>query len=265
MPETPTSVPVIRTRFCEEGTIATISLDRPKKLNAFTPRMLDELEEALIHVRSQRPRVLILRSTSEKVFSVGADINMFAELSATEMWREWTAQGHRVFDLLESLPFPTLAVLHASAFGGGLEVALACDFRIAASHAKLALPETGLGTAPGWGGIARTTVLAGPSRAKQMILRRAPIDAPTALSWGLVNAVCDSRDLESLIDQWIEDLVHSAPIPVALAKAAITSATDTANTHLLERLAGGLSQGTEDLAEGVAAFREKRTPTFIDL
>ena len=141
-----------------------------RKLNALTLEMLDELFDCLRTVHDSDARVMVLRGAGDKAFCVGADINRFAPLTAVQMWRDWTATGHRVFDALAGLRQPTIAVLHGAAFGGGFELALACDFRVVATDARLGLPEVGLGTVPGWGGTERLTELVGRARAKEVVL-----------------------------------------------------------------------------------------------
>lgn len=252
----------VTTTWSHDGDVATLTLERPAKLNAFTPAMLEQLRAAAQQLIDDPPRLVLLRSAGEKVFCVGADITLFSQLTPVQMWKEWTSGGHRAFQALEDIPCPTLAVVDGLAYGGGLEVALACDLRIARSDARLALPETGLGTVPGWGGTARTTALIGPARTKEMILTRRPVEASRALEWGLVNAVAEPKDLESEVARWVTDLTAGSPIAAAMAKQAIVAAVQGAPGALVESLAGGLSIATDDLREGVAAFREKRSAEF---
>ena len=134
-----------------DGLVATILVDRSAKLNALSLEMLAALETQLDTVALSPARVVVLRTGGEKVFCVGADINAFSQFSATDMWRRWIPVGHRVFDRLARLPQPTVAVVDGLAVGGGLELALSCDLRIAAGHARFGLPELGLGTIPGCG------------------------------------------------------------------------------------------------------------------
>jgi enoyl-CoA hydratase len=249
-------------RLVLDGETATIVLDRAAKLNALTPAMLDQLETVLAQVSASETRVLVVRGAPGKAFCVGADINRFAGLSATQMWREWTARGHRVFDSLARLPQPTVAVLHGHAFGGGLELALACDFRVLAADAQLGLPEVGLGTVPGWGGTERLTELVGRARAKEVILARRVLDADTASAWGLATSVAPAKTLEAAVDDLLGRLLEGAPIAVQLAKQLIDASADGAPSRILEALAGGLAATTADLTEGVAAFRERRRATF---
>jgi enoyl-CoA hydratase len=245
-----------------EGAVATILLDRPAKLNALTPEMLDELGDALASVARSEARVVVLRGAGEKAFCVGADINRFAPLTAVQMWRDWTATGHRVFDALAGLRQPTVAVLHGATFGGGLELALACDFRVVAAEAQLGLPEVGLGTVPGWGGTERLTELVGRARAKEVVLARHVLFGELAYAWGVATASAPRLDLETAVDELVGRLLGGAPVAVALAKQLIDAAAEGAPSRVLESLAGGLTSATDDLSEGIAAFQQRRDPIF---
>jgi enoyl-CoA hydratase len=247
-----------------EGHVATLTLDRAAKLNALTPEMLNGFGAALAEIAGSDARVVLIRAAGAKAFCVGADINRFAGLAPAEMWREWTVRGHHVFDALAHLRPPTVAVIHGHAFGGGLELALACDFRVMADTARLGLPEAGLGTVPGWGGTERLTELVGRARAKEVILARRQIDGPTALDWGAVNHVASGDDLDAVVEELVGSLLQGAPMAVQLGKQLIDAAADGAPASVLEPLAAGLIAGSADLAEGVAAFRERRSPTFGD-
>ncbi|MBZ2195561.1 enoyl-CoA hydratase/isomerase family protein [Occultella gossypii] len=248
--------------FDPSGEVATITLDRAAKLNALTPAMLRDLEVAARAADDSPARVVLVRTAGVKVFCVGADITMFGGLSPVEMWRDWITVGHRALSAIEAIRCPTIAVIDGLAFGGGLELALACDFRIMVTDTRVALPETGLGTVPGWGGTGRLPALVGASRAKEMILARREVGADLALAWGLVNDVTAPEALEECVEGWCARIRGGGPVAVALAKQLVTATLDGAPASVVEALAGGLSVGTADLAEGVAAFRAKRTPEF---
>jgi enoyl-CoA hydratase len=249
-------------RLSVDGDVATILLDRPAKLNALTLEMLDALGTAVESIRRSDVRVVLVRGAGEKAFCVGADINRFAALTAVQMWRDWTATGHRVFDGVAGLRQPTVAVLHGATFGGGLELALACDFRVVAAEAQLGLPEVGLGTVPGWGGTERLTELVGRARAKEVVLACRFLDGAMAFAWGLATAVSPRAQLDSAVDELVTRLLGGAPVAVQLAKQLIDAAGDGAPSRVLEAMAGGLTSATEDKNEGIAAFRERRDPTF---
>jgi enoyl-CoA hydratase len=249
-------------RLTVEAGVATILLDRPAKLNALTTKMLDALATAVESVRRSDARVVVVRGAGEKAFCVGADITRFAPLTAVQMWRDWTAGGHRVFDALAGLGQPTIAVLHGATFGGGFELALACDFRVVATEARLGLPEVGLGTIPGWGGTGRLTELVGRARAKEVVLSRRFLDGETAHAWGVATSVAPRAELDSAVDELVTRLLGGAPVAVQLAKQLIDAAADGAPSRVVESLAGGLTSATDDIKEGIAAFQERREPTF---
>jgi len=242
--------------------VATILVDRAAKLNALTPELLNALERAVDECASSDAHVVLLRTAGDRAFCVGADINRFSELQPTQMWSSWTTLGHRVFASIAALPQPTVAVVQGDAFGGGLELALAADFRVMSDTARLGLPEVGLGTVPGWAGSERLTSLIGPARAKEVCLARRLLDAQSALAWGVVTAIAAPADLEASVAALVERLEGGAPVAVRLAKQLIDAAAAGVPSRFVEPLAGAVAATTKDLAEGVAAFRERRTPDF---
>jgi enoyl-CoA hydratase/carnithine racemase len=180
------------------------------------------------------------------------------------MWRRWIAEGHRVFARLAALPMPTIAAIDGVAFGGGLELALCCDFRVASRTARFALPEVRIGIVPGWGGAARLSALVGASRAKQMALSGTPVDAATALQWGLVNEVVEGDAVLGRATALAVELAAGPRTAVQVSKQLVDAAAAGASPAILDALAAGFVAGTDDLREGVAAFREKRQPRFRD-
>src|SRR3712207_2322392 len=179
-----------------DGTTATVTLNRPEKLNALDPTMLARLDAILTELDHDRvARVVLLTGAGDRAFCVGADVDAWAGLEPLDMWRTWVREGHRVFDRLATLRQPTIAVVNGYAFGGGLELALAADLRLAATEAELAMPEVNLGTLPGWAGTRRLPALVGVARAKQLIFTGARIDAATAERWGFVNEVVPRASL----------------------------------------------------------------------
>ena len=246
----------------ERDGVATVLVDRAEKLNALTPELLDGLHDAVRVVSRGDSRVVLLRTGGQRAFCVGADINRFAELSPAAMWSRWTAQGHEVFSAVAALPQPTIAVLQGDALGGGFELALAADFRVASSSVRVGLPEVGLGTVPGWAGTERLTALVGPARAREVVLARRMIDARTAHRWGALTDVVDGADLETAVARLVEQLAGGAPMALRLAKQLLRAAADGVPSRYLEPLAGALSATSSDLVEGVTAFRERRPATF---
>jgi len=238
--------------------VATVTLNRPDKLNAIDPEMLAALDRALASLeRNDEVRVVLITGAGDRAFCVGADINAWAALEPLAMWKAWIPAGHRVFERLASLRQPTIAVLNGFTFGGGLELALAADLRLAANVAEFAQPEVKVGTVPGWAGTRRLTALIGAARAKQMMFSGARVDASTAERWGLVNETVSRESLSERASALANEIASNAPIAVQLAKTAIDG-RDSA----LEGMAGALAAMTEDGREGVAAFREKRAPRF---
>jgi enoyl-CoA hydratase/carnithine racemase len=247
-----------RVVLATEGNVATLTLDRPAKLNAIGPGMVTELARLLTEIDADRDiRALIITGSAGRAFSVGADINAWSVLEPLDMWRDWIRDGHRVLDRLSTLRQPTIAAINGYAFGGGLELALAADIRIAADSATFALPETKIGTLPGWAGTKRLPEAIGVARAKQMIFSGSSIDAATAERWGLVNEVIALDALMDRCRSLASEIAANAPVSVQLAKAIVNG-----DEAAPEALAGALAAGTEDGREGIAAFREKRSPRF---
>lgn len=252
-----------RIRFEIDEHIATLTLDRPDKLNALDPAMLEAIVDHLRELdRSTDARVLIVTGAGDRSFCVGADIGVWSELEPLDMWRRWVREGSAIFDRLARLRIPTIAAISGYAFGGGLELALACDLRIAADTAQLSAPEVKIGTVPGWGGTYRLAELVGPARAKELIFTGKRIPAETADRWGLINEVTPVAELMSRARELATEIAAAAPISVQLAKTAIDGAAGAGAGVSLEALAGALAATTEDGQEGISAFREKRSPTF---
>jgi enoyl-CoA hydratase len=244
--------------------VATIVVDRVEKRNAFTPAMIHQLD-AVIEELEAMPglRVVVVTGAGDVSFSSGADLASFAAQSRESAWQRWVPLGHRVFGRLAALPIPTVALLNGDAFGGGLELALCCDLRLACDRVSLGLPEVGLGTLPGWGGTARLLAVVGPARARQMILTGRPVQAVEAEQWGLVTECAGAADLDALLAEYVEALRSRAPIAVSLAKAVLDAHSSVGRpTEVLEALACALTVTTDDLAEGIGAFRAKRRPEF---
>jgi len=241
----------------EDG-VATLTLDRPAKLNAIGPAMIAELARVLAEIDGDRDiRAVIITGSGDRAFSVGADVNAWSALEPLDMWRKWIRDGHRVLERLEHLRQPTIAAINGYALGGGLELALAADIRIAADSATFALPETKIGVPPGWAGTKRLPKAIGVARAKQMIFSGSRIDAATAERWGLVNEVVALGVLMHRCRSLASEIAANAPVSVQLAKAII-GGDETAP----EAFAGAVAAGTVDAREGIVAFREKRSPRF---
>ena len=243
--------------------VARVTLNRPDKLNALDPEMLIGLEEVLATLERNRDvRVVLLTGAGERAFCVGADINAWAALEPLDMWRSWIRNGHRVFDRLVRLRQPVIAMLNGFTFGGGLELALAADVRLAAEDAMLALPEVKIATLPGWGGTHRLPALIGQARARQMIFTGNRIDAAKAERWGLINECYPRSALMDEARSMADAIAANAPLSVQMAKEAMNSTLLPGASMAIEALAGALAASTADGREGVASFRERRPARF---
>ena len=250
-------------RSIAEGAVGRIVIDRPEKLNAFTAAMLKELEAACERLEAEAEvRAVLVLSSSDKAFCAGADINEWSPLGPQGKWAKWIRAGHRAFERLARLRLPTIALVDGIAYGGGLELALACDLRLASEKARFAFPEVRVGTVPAWAGPQRATRLLGAARAKQMVLTGEPIDAATALSWGLVNEVVSTNQLQHRGEEIAAAIARNAPVAVQAAKQLVDAAAGDAVNVAMEAFASGFAAGTDDMKEGTAAFREKRKPRF---
>ncbi|ELZ39096.1 enoyl-CoA hydratase/isomerase [Halorubrum saccharovorum DSM 1137] len=245
-----------------DGGVATIRLDNDP-VNAIDQRMRHELAEAVDVFREDRVRVGIVAGGDE-VFSVGADVALFEEA------QEWTTAEFRensrilggAFDAIETIETPVIAAIDGTCVGGGLELALACDVRIAAPDATLGFPEHNIGLIPGLGGCSRFVHLVGPGTAKDLIFSGELIDGDRAREVGLVERVADDPD--SAADAYAEDLCDRPPQAIGLAKRVVNTArdADTRTAGTVESLAQSTLLETDDHREGIAAFREDRDPEF---
>lgn len=243
-----------------DATIATICLDRPAKHNALTPEMLAQLEQILIDLDADRTaRVVLVTAAGERSFCAGADIKRFKALPPLDMWAQWTRRGHRVFDQLAGLRQPTIAAIAGNAYGGGFELALACDLRILADDATLGLTEVGIGTLPGWGGTGRLRDLVGTGRAKELIFTGEPLSADRALGWGVANQLAPRAEVIPTARALATKIATRAPIAVQMAKQVIDSGTAY---QAMEQISSAATAYTEDAAEGLASFTEKRDPRY---
>jgi enoyl-CoA hydratase len=247
-----------------DGHIAVVTLARAAKLNSLTPAMLDELEGIARALEADAAlRVVVLTGAGEKAFCVGADINEWAALQPLDMWRRWVRRGHQVFDQWARLRQPVIAAINGHAFGGGLELALTADIRIAAEHAQFALPEAAIGTCPGWSGSQRLVKLVGASHAKYLALSGTRVAAVNALTSGLVHEVESAATLTERAMNLAKDMATKAPVSLQLTKQLINAAAGEDAAVTLEAIAGALAASTEDAAEGVSSFRDKRAPNYV--
>lgn len=250
----------------EEG-IATVTLNRPDRYNALGSRIVDELGEVLEEIeKSGEVRVMILTGAGEKAFCSGVDLKERAGMGADERWAHNRALN-AFAERLARLQVPTIVAMNGLAFGGGLEITLACDFRIAVEDARFALPEVGIGIVPGAGGTQRLPRLVGPTRAKELILTGRRISAETALEMGLVSKVVPRDSLMEEARALAAEIAANSPLALAYAKAAVDLASETSIEQGLryETAAIRTTLASEDYRIGLAAFAEKSTPKFPPL
>ena len=244
--------------------IATITLNRPEALNAFSKEVVSEALQALEDIRSDESvRVVILTGAGEKAFSAGADIKAMIGMNASKA-RELSLMGEKLCLALENLEKPVIAALNGYALGGGLEVAMSCDLRIASENSRMGQTEINIGLIPGWGGTQRLTRLVGRTKAKEMVFTGKMIDAKTAEQLGIVNMVVPADKFREAVRQFALELASKAPVAIKVAKALIDKGAEIGldSALALEREGFGVVASTEDLQEGVNAFTEKRKPVF---
>jgi enoyl-CoA hydratase len=246
-----------------QGAVAHIALRRPDKLNALDRDMVDALDEAARAIEASRETRAAILSGEGKAFCAGGDIAAWGGLPPLEMWRDWTRAGHRAFEALARLRVPLIAALTGHAFGGGLELAAVADIRVAESGIKLGLPETGLGMIPGWSGTQRLVRRFGASVVRRMALTGRLFTAEEACELGLVDEVTAAGEALTRAKMLAGDVAARGPLAVQMAKAMINAAEGEDRDAPIEGLAGALTAMTDDLAEGVAAFKAKRAPRFV--
>ena len=246
--------------------IAWLTLNRPQRLNTITPSMIGDLSRALdLLERDSRVRVLVIRGAGEKAFSAGADVTAFQTSTASSMLAG-SRRGDRVFGRVESFPHPVVAAIRGYCLGGGCELSMSCDFRIASANALIGLPETGLGIIPGWGGTQRMTRLLGEAKAKELILLAERLGAEEAHRVGLVTRFVADGDFEREVREFALWLAAGAPMALELAKRSIGVASGSKGQgesgFEFEAHSAAIVSQTEDAAEGVSAFLSKRKPEF---
>ncbi|QBN19203.1 enoyl-CoA hydratase/isomerase family protein [Flavobacterium nackdongense] len=248
----------------QEKGIATIFIHRPDKLNALNKATIQELHETLALIDNNPDvRVVIITGSGEKAFVAGADIAEFAHFS-TEEGEQLAAKGQQLlFDFIENMKTPVIAAINGFALGGGLELAMACHFRIASDNAKMGLPETSLGVIPGYGGTQRLPQLIGKGRAMEMILTAGMIDAETAKNYGLVNQVVPQSELIGFCTGIAQKIMRNSPVAIAKAIEAVNANyTSGVNGFDVEIKNFGACFATDDFKEGTTAFLEKRKAEF---
>ncbi len=244
--------------------ILYLTINREQKLNALNRETLTALAEAInFAIESDEVRGVLLTGAGEKAFVAGADIAEFSHFNV-EQGEELAKNGqHTVFDAIANCPKPVVVAINGFALGGGLELAMACHIRIAATHAKLGLPEVSLGLIPGYGGTQRLTALVGKGHAIELITTADLITATRAAQIGLVNHVVEAHELMAKAVEILDKIKTRAPLAVSSAIIAINAAENSDfNGFNVEIKEFGRCFDTHDFKEGVAAFLEKRKPTF---
>jgi enoyl-CoA hydratase len=246
------------------NSITTITINRPKKLNALNRETISELHDAFDAAdKDDATKVIIITGSGEKAFVAGADISEFADFDVEE-GTQLAAHGQTIlFDFVENLSTPVIAAVNGFALGGGLELAMACHFRLASDNAKLGLPEVSLGVIPGYGGTQRLPQLVGKGRAMEMIMTAGMIDASKALDYGLVNHVVTQEELLPLCQKIATRISRNSLVAVGAAIKSINSNfKNGVNGFDVEIQEFGHCFGTDDFYEGTTAFLEKRTADF---
>lgn len=248
----------------KEGNIAIVTINRPKALNALNTETLVELDSVIDAISNDNEIfAVILTGAGEKAFVAGADISEMKDKTVVE-GRKFGILGNKVFRKLETLEKPVIAALNGFTLGGGCELSMACDIRIASSKAKFGQPEAGLGITPGFGGTQRLARLVGMGMAKELIYTGKMIDANEALRIGLVNRVVEPEKLMEEVKALAGSIAANAPIAVQLCKTAINRGmqTDIDTALMYESEVFGECFSTEDQKEGMTAFVEKRAKNF---
>jgi enoyl-CoA hydratase len=252
----------VRVERGEDG-VAVLTIDRQDKLNALDPQVVEEIGQALLELEADGPRAIIVTGAGERAFVAGADISAMSEMDPMQAKR-FSEISHAAMALLDRSPVPTIAAVNGYALGGGCEVAIACDIRVAAENATFGFPEVSLGLLPGMGGTQRLPRLIGPALAKELIFTGRRIGAREAHEMGLTNRLVPQGEALNVAREIAAEIAANGPLAVRHAKAAANRAGDVDLVSGLEYEADqfALLFATEDAREGMGAFVEKRKPEF---
>ncbi len=254
-------------RATQVGASRVLTLNRPEARNAFNEELLLALEAAVQEAGADPAvRALIITGTGEKAFCAGADIRQMQGMDP-DHGREWALLGHRVFEKVANVPKPVIAAINGVAVGGGCELALACDFRLADEHARLGQPEILLGMIPGWAGTQRLPRLVGIAVAKDLVFTGRLIDVAEAKSIGLVDRIAPNGTVYQMALKYAATFLDLPPLAVGFAKQAINRGADLSlqEANMLEVEMFARAFGTQDRKEGLAAFLEKRPARFAGM
>ena len=244
--------------------LSTITINRPKKLNALNKNTIEELHECVSNLeKDDATKVIVITGSGDKAFVAGADISEFAHFSVEDGGRLAAKGQELLFDFIENLSKPVIAAVNGFALGGGLELAMACHFRIASDNAKMGLPEVSLGVIPGYGGTQRLPQLVGKGKAMELIMSAGMISADEAKASGLVNHVTTLEELLPLAEKIANKIMRNSTVAISAAiKAVNANFEDGLNGFEVEIAEFGNCFGTEDFKEGTTAFLEKRKADF---
>ena len=246
----------------ERGATRVITINRPRVLNALNKKTLLELEQALKEL-SALAKAVVITGAGDKSFVAGADVSEMKGLTALEA-EQLSRLGHRVFDFIGEMSIPVIAAVNGFALGGGLELALACDFIYASENASFGLVESKLGLIPGFGGIARLARRVGDAQASELIFSGAQINADEALRIGLINRIVAAGEEVSAAMMVAESIAERGPLAISLVKSLIKDGQGTTmkTANAMEQRGFGLIFSTSDHDEGIEAFLQKRTPKY---
>jgi len=249
-------------RVAIDDRIATVTVDRPEVRNAMDVPTRRELRTAFDALREESVRAVILRGAGDGIFVSGADLEMLSEMDLLEGLKYARRHAQGLYNHVAEFPAPTIAAVDGYCLGGGLELALACDIRVATPKARFSLPEVTLGVLPGGGGTQRLQEIVGTGIARELVLTGNVIDAERAERLRLINHIYDLAVFDESVRALADDIASNAPIAVELAKESMNRGLDVEAGLDFERLAFALTVGTEDKNEGTAAFLADREPSF---
>ena len=248
----------------QKEALAIITINRPKKLNALNKATIEELHEAFQVIdKDSSVKVIVITGSGEKAFVAGADISEFAHFTVDNGGKLAAKGQEMLFNFIENLSKPVIAAVNGFALGGGLELAMACHFRVASDNAKMGLPEVSLGVIPGYGGTQRLPQLIGKGNAMELIMTAGMISAEKAAALGLVNYVTTLEELMPLVEKLAGKIMRNSSVAISAAiKAVNANFEDGVNGFEVEISEFGNCFGTEDFREGTTAFLEKRKANF---
>ena len=252
-----------RIRLETDGPVATLTIARPDKLNALDDVMVDALKATCRTIEDDKAiRIVILTGEGGKSFCAGGDIEAWSGNPPVEFGLHWVRHGHEAFDALARLRQPVIAVLNGHTLGGGLELAVCADYRIAEAHVKIGQPESGLGIIAGWSGTQRAVRRFGSQLVRRMALFGEIFAAEEACRLGLVDTVAETGKGMEAARTLAERLLTRGPLATQLTKMLVNAAEGEEGERVLEAIAGIAAASSPELQEGLSAFREKRKPSF---